>query len=170
MGMDIKIYSDPVLRKKCDKVEVVNSYYKKIAIEMFKTIEAKSGIGLAAPQVGITKRFLAVNYNNAENNIHEKLFLINPVIVEKEGISEHDEGCLSLPGFYETISRSKKVVISYIDLDGKNQYITTDSFLSVILQHEIDHLDGILFIDHLSQLKKTFFRKKWRKLRKAAES
>ncbi len=170
MGMDIKIYSDPVLRRKCDKVEVVNSYYKKVAIEMFKTIEAKSGLGLAAPQVGITKRFLAVNYNNAENNIHEKLFLINPVIVEKEGKSEHDEGCLSLPGFYETISRSTKVVVNYIDLDGKNQCITTDSFLSVILQHEIDHLDGVLFIDYLSQLKKTFFRKKWRKLRKVAES
>ncbi len=165
--MEIKIYNDPVLRQKCDEVKIVDSYCKKTAIEMFKMMEEKSGIGLAAPQVGITKRFLAVNYNNDEKNIHEKLFLINPVVVEKEGIAEeHEEGCLSIPGVYETVVRSKKVVVNYIDLDGMSKSITTDSFLSVILQHEIDHLDGILFIDYLSALKKTFFRKKWRKLRK----
>jgi len=167
--MELKIYGDPVLRKRCDKVNKIDGKLRATAEEMFKLMKEKSGIGLAAPQVGITKRFLAVDYTDKQSGKRDKLFLINPVIVDREGTEEAEEGCLSLPGFYEKVQRNAKISVRYLDLDGKSLTLTTDSFLAVILQHEIDHLDGILFIDRLSRLKRELFKNKWQKSMRAAD-
>lgn len=166
--MQLTIYGDPVLRKKCDEVRDINGKLKDIARDMFNIMKENSGIGLAASQVGIAKRFFAIDCTDKESGVRSKLFLINPVITDKDGVQESDEGCLSIPGFYEKVQRSAKINVSYLNLDGKKLNLTADSFLAVILQHEIDHLDGILFIDHLSRLKRELFKKKWNKLVKSA--
>ncbi|GMT43802.1 MAG: peptide deformylase [bacterium] len=166
--MQLTIYGDPVLRKKCDEVRDINGKLKDIARDMFNIMKENSGIGLAASQVGIAKRFFAIDCTDKESGVRSKLFLINPIITDKDGVQESDEGCLSIPGFYEKVQRSAKINISYLNLDGKRLNLTADSFLAVILQHEIDHLDGILFIDHLSRLKRELFKNKWNKLVKSA--
>ncbi len=166
--MQLTIYGDPVLRKRCDEIRDIDSELKNTAGNMFDLMKKNSGIGLAASQVGIAKRFFAIDCTDKESGVRSKLFLINPIITDRDGVQESDEGCLSIPGFYEKVQRSAKINVSYLNLDGKRLNLTADSFLAVILQHEIDHLDGILFIDHISRLKRELFKKKWNKIIKSA--
>ena len=127
---------------------------------MIETMYAAPGIGLAAPQVGESRRLLVLDVSNAEEKF--PLFvLINPEIVDSEGKTESEEGCLSVPNYVSKIRRYDKVLVRGLDRNGKETEIEADGLLSRVLQHEIDHLNGILFVDRLSRIKKEFFKKRY---------
>jgi peptide deformylase len=160
--LDIRIYPDPILIQKAVPVEDTNDSIRKLLDDMATTMYAGSGIGLAAPQVGRSVRAIVVDASPRVEG--EKLIkLANPVITFAEGSSVEEEGCLSLPGFSEHVTRAAKIVVEAYNEHGKPVKIETDTFLATVLQHEIDHLDGILFIDHLSRLKRDIIKRKLRK-------
>ena len=134
---------------------------------MLETMYAAPGIGLAATQVNVGKRIVVIDVSEDKS---QPLCLINPEIMEQEGIEEMEEGCLSVPGIYENVRRAKWVRIRALDRDGRPFEIETDGLLAVCIQHEIDHLDGKLFVDYLSQLKRTRIRKKLEKQDRQAVS
>lgn len=152
-------YPDEVLRGKCEEITSFDGELKALADDMIQTMYQGIGIGLAGPQVGVMQRIIVLDVSEEGNN---PLVLINPEIYEKEGEIRSDEGCLSIPGFRETIKRNARVILKAQNLDGEELKIEADGLLSRCLQHEIDHLDGILFIDHLSRIKKDMFRR-WAK-------
>ncbi len=166
MEHKIRVYSDSVLRRKAEAVKKIDDEIISLLNEMKDIMYTHNGIGLAAEQIGVLKKLVVIDLRKDGNN--DLIQLINPEIIESEGIyEEHEEGCLSVPGYYDVIKNRKKgVKVKYIDIDGNERTIETDDFLSVVLQHEIDHLNGILFVDRLSPVKKAFFRKEWRKLQK----
>ncbi|MBC75752.1 MAG: peptide deformylase [Halobacteriovoraceae bacterium] len=171
--LDIHTYPDPVLTKVAEEVapEEFNQDLKELCKNMLYTMYHAPGIGLAAPQIGISKRIFVidVDYDREEtsegsgefnlSNFNPKVF-INPVIKEKEGETTYQEGCLSLPGVYEDVKRFENIVVEYQNTDGEKKEISADELFSICIQHENDHLDGIVFIDRLSGLKKNFFKKK----------
>jgi peptide deformylase len=130
---------------------------------MFETMYVAPGIGLAATQVNVHKRLLVIDISEKRN---EPLVLINPEILNREGIEETEEGCLSVPGFYDKVTRADRIRVRALDRDGKQIEFDADGLLAVCIQHEIDHLDGKLFVDYLSDLKRTRIRKKLEKDRK----
>ena len=132
---------------------------------MFETMYAAEGVGLAAPQVGISKRLFVMDIGNSET---EPRAVVNPVIVEREGSEREDEGCLSLPGLFGAVDRAQSIVMDGLDLDGQPIRIEANDLLARCIQHEIDHVDGILFIDHLSPIKRRMLLNKWKKSRKEA--
>jgi len=132
---------------------------------MFETMYAAEGVGLAAPQVGISKRLFVMDIGNSEA---EPRAVVNPVIVEREGSEREDEGCLSLPGLFGAVDRAQSIVMEGLDLDGQPIRIEANDLLARCIQHEIDHVDGILFIDHLSPIKRRMLLNKWKKSRKEA--
>jgi len=141
---------------------------------MYETMCAKNGVGLAAIQVGVDQRVLIINVPlEVEEGEHDQpkentLEMINPVIVGKDGTEKFQEGCLSIPGVYEDIERAKHVKVEYFDRDSNKQSIEDDGFLAVAMQHEIDHLDGKVFIEKLSYIKRKKFEKEWKKRQKEA--
>ncbi len=157
--MDIKIYPDPVLLKNCESVEKVDDNFISTVSMMVDTMRAAEGIGLAAPQVGILERFF-VCLDFDDENKEKTIVLINPEITKMEGRIESKEGCLSIPGFYEYVYRYEKIEIKAYDLTGKEVIYVPDGIQSVVFQHEFDHLDGILFPERMSQIKKDIFMKK----------
>lgn len=160
--LDIRIYPEPILTQKAAPVEDVDDSVQQLLTDMAETMYVASGIGLAAPQVGRLVRAIVVDASPRVEG--EKLIkLVNPVITFAEGSSVGEEGCLSLPGFSENVSRAAKIVVEAYNEQGKPVKIETDTFLATVLQHEIDHLDGILFIDYLSRLKRDIIRRKLRK-------
>lgn len=160
--LDIRIYPEPILTQKAVPVEHINESIRQLLNEMAETMYVASGIGLAAPQVGRSVRAIVVDVSPRIDG--EKLIkLVNPVITFAEGSSVEEEGCLSLPGFSENVTRAAKIVVEAYNEQGKPVKIETDTFLATVLQHEIDHLDGILFIDHLSRLKRDIIKRKLRK-------
>ncbi len=175
--LSIHTYPDPVLTKVAEEVTEFNQELKDLCLDMLYTMYNAPGIGLAAPQIGISKRIFVidVDYNREEtsegsgeynlSNFNPKIF-INPKIESKEGETTYQEGCLSLPGVYEDVKRFDHIVVSYQDTDGNNQSIDAKELLGICIQHENDHLDGIVFIDRLSPLKKNFFKKKLIKAKK----
>ncbi|HHN64529.1 MAG TPA: peptide deformylase [Nitrospirae bacterium] len=158
--LEIKRYPDPVLKKKALPVEELNGELQGLIDSMIETMYAAPGIGLAAPQVGESKRLIVVDVSTREEK-HPLIVLINPVIVSVEGKIDSEEGCLSVPGYTSTIRRSERVLVKGVDREGRPVEIEATGLLSRVLQHEIDHLDGILFIDRLSPIKKEFFRKRY---------
>ncbi len=170
MSYEIKVYPNPILRKKSIRIETIDDDVLKILNDMKDIMYSYNGIGLAAEQLGILKRLVVVDIKPGGNS--HLIKLINPEIVASEGTyEEHDEGCLSVPGYYDTVKNRKKgVKVKYLDIDGNDRIIETEDFLSVVLQHEIDHLNGILFIDKLSPIRRAIFRKEWRKIQKEGES
>ena len=161
-SLEIRIYPDPILTQKAVSVENVNDSIRQLLNEMAETMYVGSGIGLAAPQVGRSVRAIVVDASPRVDG--EKLIkLVNPVITFAEGSSVEEEGCLSLPGFSENVTRAAKIVVEAYNEQGKPVKIETDTFLATVLQHEIDHLDGILFIDYLSRLKRDIIKRKLRK-------
>jgi peptide deformylase len=171
--LNIHTFPDPVLTKKAEPVkpEEFNEELKELCKNMLYTMYDAPGIGLAAPQVGISKRIFVidVDYNREEtsedsgeytySNFNPRVF-INPKFIVEDGETTYQEGCLSLPGVYEDVKRFEKITIEYQDTDGNTHSLEADELLSICIQHENDHLDGIVFIDRLSSLKKSFFRKK----------
>lgn len=164
--LPIIIAPDPRLKVKCDPVEDVDDGVRKLMDDMLITMYDAPGLGLAAPQVGVQKRVLVVDVSKDEK-LRDPYCLINPEILwASDELFEYEEGCLSLPDHYAEISRSERVRISYLDRDGKASEIEIEGVLATCIQHEIDHLDGILFVDHLSKLKRSLILRKLQKLKK----
>tara|TARA_Y100001970_G_scaffold294153_1_gene447601 strand:+ start:3837 stop:4328 length:492 start_codon:yes stop_codon:yes gene_type:complete len=157
--LDIKIYPDPILKQECKEVSNIDSSFVRNIDNMIKTMKSADGIGLAAPQVGISERFfVCVDFSN--DSKEDSLVLINPVIVKAEGRIESKEGCLSIPGFYDYVFRYEYIQINALDLDGNEIIYNPEGIQSVVFQHEYDHLDGILFPERMSKIKKDILMKK----------
>ncbi len=169
MVLTIRRYGDPVLETPCDPVaDFGSSELKQLAANMFETMYGNKGVGLAAPQVGVSKQLTVIDVSAGEDP-SAKLVLINPEIVSREGQQLGEEGCLSIPGFREDVRRAMKVKVRALDLEGKEFEVEGDELLARALQHEIDHLHGVLFLKHLSPLKRDLIRRKIAKLVKAGE-
>jgi len=174
MVREIVVYPDKRLKFISKEIEVFNGALHDLLDDLYETMRAKNGVGLAAIQVGVDQRVLIINVPlEVEDGEHDQpkentLEMINPVIVEKDGTEKFQEGCLSIPGVYEDIERAKHVKVEYFDRDGNKQTIEDDGFLAVAMQHEIDHLDGKVFIEKLSYIKRKKFEKEWKRRLKEA--
>ena len=169
MKRKILIEPDPILRKKCEPIEKVNDDIRNLMKDMLQTMYDAPGIGLAAVQIGVLKRLVVIDISKEEKK-RDPLFLINPEILSKsENTSVYEEGCLSLPGQFAEIERPAKCLLKYVDLNGKEKKLKADGLLSTCIQHEVDHLNGVLFIDYLSKLKKDMIIKKLIKHKKEIE-
>lgn len=167
--LPIRIYPDPVLRVTCPPVERFDDELRQLAADMVVTMHAAPGIGLAAPQVGVELRLAVVDLSGGENP-EELLTLVNPAIRRSHGSQTDIEGCLSLPGITEKITRPARVWVEAQDLDGESFQLEADELLARALCHEIDHLDGVLFIDYLTGLKKERMRRQIKRLARAPEA
>lgn len=163
--LDILSFPDPRLRTVAQPVEQVDDSVRQLADDMLETMYAAPGIGLAATQVNHHKRIVVIDVSEEKD---QPLCLINPEILELRGIEEMEEGCLSVPGVYETVQRADWIRMQALDREGQRFELETDGLLAVCIQHEIDHLDGKLFVDYLSQLKRTRIRKKLEKEQRQA--
>ena len=159
---------DSILRKKSTKVEKVDNKIKALMDDMLETMYNAPGIGLAAIQIGIPKRVVVMDISKNEKK--EPIYFINPKIIWKsDSNSIYEEGCLSIPNQFAKIERPEKCHVKYLDYNGKEKILKAEGLLSTCIQHEIDHLDGILFIDYLSKLKKDIILKKVSKSKKELE-
>ncbi|MEA2048959.1 MAG: peptide deformylase [Campylobacterota bacterium] len=169
MVREIVVYPDKRLKCISKEVDSFNGALHDLLDDMYDTMRAKNGVGLAAIQIGIDQRVLVINIpmevgEGEEDQPKENtLEMINPVIVEQDGTEKFQEGCLSVPGIYEEVERAKHVKVAYFDREGKQHTIEDDDFLAVAIQHEIDHLDGKVFIEKLSYMKRKKFEKEWKK-------
>ncbi len=164
--LQILHFPDPQLRKKAAPVSTVDDALRQLVDDMFETMYAAPGIGLAASQVNVHKRVVVIDLSNEQN---EPRVFINPEILDADGVEEMDEGCLSVPGIYERVQRAERVRVRALDRDGQAFEQEVDGLLAVCIQHEIDHLDGKLFVDYLSQLKRNRIRKKLEKQARLGE-
>ncbi len=158
--LNILHFPDPQLRQKAAPVSTVDDALRRLIDDMFETMYAAPGIGLAATQVNVHRRVIVIDVS--EDKSEPRVF-VNPVILAARGEEEMDEGCLSVPGYYDKVKRHEWVSVSAIDRDGTPFELETDGLLAVCIQHEIDHLDGKLFVDYLSALKRDRIRKKLEK-------
>ena len=157
---NIVIEPDPILRKKSESLEKVDDELRILLDDMLETMYAAPGIGLAAVQIGVLKRLIVIDISK-EKEKKNPIFLINPEIISlSKNTSIYEEGCLSLPGHFAEIERPSECQIKYIDYNGKRKELKANGLLATCIQHEIDHLNGILFIDYLSKLKKDMIVKK----------
>jgi len=161
-------FGDPVLEKQAEPVTVFDDELKKLVEDMFESMYAAHGVGLAAPQIGISKRLAVIDISFKEDP-SAKLVLANPEIVHTEGRHTQNEGCLSIPEFRESVTRPRTVTIRAQDVDGKFYEKTGEELLARAFLHETDHLNGKLYISHLSALKRDLIKRKIRKLMKAGE-
>ncbi len=163
---EILIEPDPILRKKSDPIEKVDDELRKLLDDMIETMYEAPGIGLAAVQIGILKRIIVIDISKKDEK-KKPIFLINPKIFYKStNTSLYEEGCLSLPGHFAEIERPAECHLNYIDYFGKEKKLEAKGLLATCIQHEVDHLNGILFIDYLSKLKKDMIIKKLKKQKK----
>lgn len=153
-------FPDERLRQKAKPVEMVDDGIRKLIDDMFETMYAAPGIGLAANQVNVQRRLLVLDISEEKN---QPLALINPELLTREGQEESDEGCLSVPGVFEKVKRAEKIRVRALNRDGESFEMDADGLLAVCIQHEIDHLEGKLFVDYLSPLKRQLARKKVKK-------
>ena len=159
-------YPDERLHKIAVRVTEVNDEIRKLAKDMAETMYAAPGIGLAATQVDVHRHVIVVDITEAQNDL---MVLINPEIVQEEGRAEREEGCLSVPGIYDKVTRAEKITVRALNLEGQPFTLEASGLLAVCIQHEMDHLKGKVFVEHLSQLKQQRIRAKLAKqLRKSA--
>ena len=164
----IVIYGDPCLHQRAEEVTVFDEDLRTLVADMFETMDAAPGVGLAAPQIGVGKRLFVYSYPDDDDNPRRGV-IINPEIVRSPIVlrdpdeDEESEGCLSVPGFYENVDRPQKVRIKALDRDGKPYEMVAEGLLAVCIQHECDHLNGKLFVDYLSNLKRDRIKKKLEK-------
>lgn len=161
--LEVLHFPDTRLRKKASPVEIIDTEIKILAADMLETMYAEGGIGLAATQVNVRKRVVVIDLSEQHDN---PMCLINPEIIESVGTEQMQEGCLSVPGYFDLVERAEKVTLHYLNLDGESIEVDADGLLAVCVQHEIDHLNGKLFIDYLSPLKRQRLRKKLEKQEK----
>jgi peptide deformylase len=161
-------YPEAVLKVPAQKVAIFDDALRQLSQDMVETMYAAPGIGLAAPQIGISQRLIVIDCS-AKDEAPHLIVAVNPEIVTCSGQRCEEEGCLSLPGYYADIQRSEQVTVTFQSIHGEVGEITAEGLLAVAFQHEIDHLDGILFVDHLSPLKRGIFRRKYRKIMEQQE-
>ncbi|GFE57319.1 peptide deformylase [Geobacter sp. AOG1] len=161
-------FPDPELKKKSTPVTVINDATRALVRDMAETMYAAPGVGLAAPQIGVHQRIVVIDVS-AKDEQPDLIVAINPVIIHADGESYEEEGCLSVPKYAANVRRHARVVVKALDLDGNEVTHKADELLAIAFQHEIDHLDGILFVDHLSPLKREMFRKRYRRSREEEE-
>lgn len=156
-------YPAPVLREETKEVTEFDENLAKLVADMGETMYDAPGIGLAAPQIGQSLKLIVVDITKDPEAKKQFMVMVNPKITDHEGKQIDEEGCLSVPELSANVQRYKKITVSYQDLEGKDHELTTEDRFAVVLQHEIDHLNGILFIDHLSSLKRNLYKKKVKK-------
>ena len=161
MKREIRLLGDPVLREKAQPVPEVNEELRALVADMFETMYAAEGVGLAAPQIGLGIRVVVIDPQDEET---KPFAIFNPEVVSHGTTTEkNEEGCLSIPGVRDVVERYSTVAVEAVDIEGKPIRIEADGFLARILQHEVDHLNGVLFLDHLSPIKRRMALSKWRK-------
>ena len=148
--LDVVTYPDPRLNRVAEPVKIIDAKIKKLVDDMAETMYEAPGVGLAATQVGELKRVMVIDVSEEKNQLR---VFINPEIIKKEGTAINEEGCLSVPGFYDKVERAETVMVSAMDRDGQRFTINASGLLAVCIQHEIDHLDGHVFVEYLSPLK-----------------
>ena len=159
---------DPFLRQLSYDIEKVNDEARKLMDDMLETMYAAPGIGLAAIQLGVPKRIIVIDLSKEEEK--KPLYFVNPrIIIKSDNNSTYEEGCLSVPGQFAEVARPDKCHVSYLDYNGQKKELKAEGLLATCIQHEMDHLEGILFIDYLSKLKKNFIVKKLSKQKKSLE-
>ena len=159
---------DPVLKKKAAKIEAVDDRIRRLMDDMIDTMYDAPGIGLAAPQVGVSERVVVMDIGRTDEN-RQPICMGNPEIVwVSDEDNTYEEGCLSVPEHYAEVVRPKAVKVKFLDRDNNPAEIETDGLLATVIQHELDHLDGVLFIDHLTSLKRNMILRKLLKLKKEA--
>lgn len=163
MIREIRLFGDPVLRAESERVESFDEELHRLIDDLLETMYEADGIGLAAPQVGVTARVFV--YDIRDSDIDARV-LVNPAIVDRDGSSRDEEGCLSLPGLTEIVERAEHVSVRGFDPDGNPVEFEADGLLSRCIQHESDHLDGVLFIDRVSPIKRKMLLRKWQKREK----
>ncbi|EKD26328.1 MAG: hypothetical protein ACD_79C01255G0005 [uncultured bacterium] len=163
MILKIRTYGDPVLRQKAEPIKEINEEIKKLAQDMIESMYQENGVGLAAPQVGISKRMIAIDAGEERGH---PFVLINPELIGTEGKATAEEGCLSFPGIYGNIQRAASLKVKGIDAEGKEKSLSFTGLECRAILHEIDHLDGILFIDKMSASHKLVIKSKLKKLKK----
>ena len=165
--LQILNFPDPRLRKKATTIKEVTDKIRKLADDMLETMYDAPGVGLAANQVNVQKRLIVLDISEDKS---EPLVFINPKIIATEGECESEEGCLSVPETYELVSRAEKVTVKALNREGEPFEIEGDELLAICLQHEIDHLDGKLFVDYLSNLKRQRIKKRLEKMNKQSKA
>ncbi len=172
--LPLVIAPDERLKQKSEPVEEVTDEIRSLMDDMLETMYASNGVGLAAVQVGVHKRVLVMDvgrgskrYDNLDEENSNPVFMVNPEIIEEsEEINRYDEGCLSFPGQYAEVERPKQVKVKYLDYNGKPQEIEADELLATCVQHEVDHLNGVVFVDHISRTKRDLIIRKLKKQKK----
>jgi peptide deformylase len=164
----ILTYGAPELEKKCAPVEQFDENLRTIVQDMFETMYAAPGIGLAAPQVGFDMRLIVIDLSGGEA-LGNQIVMANPEIIEEAGTQKEEEGCLSLPGLTAVVERPMRVRVKGLDLEGKEVEMQAEGLLARAFCHEVDHIDGVLYLDRLSALKRDLLKRKIRKLVKAGE-
>ena len=158
--LPVRIYGDPVLRQKAAEVKVFDDALRGFVADLRETMRAYNGVGLAANQVGVLQRVAVVDVPLDEEGARRAAYaLVNPVIVARESSEASDEGCLSIPGIFEEVSRAYRIRVRFQDEMGREATVDAEGYLARAIQHEVDHLDGVLFVDRLSALKRTFLRR-----------
>lgn len=172
--MEIKTYGAKVLEQIAEEVSEITDDLKKTIEEMIIECPKANGIGLAAPQIGISKRFFVVTLPELEDDEGNKRpgltdAFINPEISEKKGSCKMEEGCLSVPGIYEIVERAEEITVNYTNINGERKTLNADGMLARVILHEYDHLDGVLFVSRIPQIKKDLLKKKLRNMKKRSD-
>lgn len=169
MVREILIWPDPQLKKKASPVAQVDDSIRALIRDMFETMYAADGVGLAAPQIGVLKNVIVLDTSPRQPE-SRPVAMINPQLLEKVGTTLYTEGCLSIPGEAEEIERAERVTVQFLDPDGKEQVLHCDGLLAIAVQHETDHLLGTVFVDHVSPLKRELIRKRMKRLKAEREA
>ena len=168
MVREILIWPDPILKQKARPVAKVDDKVRALVKDMFATMYAADGVGLAAPQVGVLQRVIVLDTSPRQEE-SRPLAMINPEIIGMEGETTYTEGCLSIPGEAEDVDRAARVTVRYLDAEGQQQTLECDALLAIAVQHEVDHLDGIVYVDHVSTLKRELIRKRMKRVKSSRE-
>lgn len=167
--LDIHIYGDNVLRLRAAEVEAIDDELRQFAEDLIHTMYKRDGVGLAAPQTGVSKRVIVVDPHwNKDGTSREPLVMINPAIESSEGETETEEGCISVPNIYARVLRPDRISVSFTDLSGERRLMKLAGYPSVVIQHEYDHLEGILFVDRLGTIAKLKLKRKLKDLERSA--
>jgi peptide deformylase len=164
MVREILIWPDPRLKKKAVAVSRVDDKVRELVRDMFESMYAADGVGLAAPQVGVHLRIIVLDTTPRQPDA-KPVAMINPEILSSEGTTVYNEGCLSVPGEAEEVERAAKVTARFLDADGQQRELTAEGLLAIAIQHETDHLNGVMFVDHISVLKRELIRKRMKRLK-----
>jgi peptide deformylase len=166
--LEILKYPHPVLKKPCEAVSQIDEEVRKLIDDMRETMYGAGGVGLAACQVGVSRRVIVLDVSPMDS-LHTFMALINPEIISEEGEVDHEEGCLSVPDYLEKVKRKEKVCVKGLSPGGTEVEITGEGILAIALQHEIDHINGILILDRVSRLKREIYRNKLKKEKRKEE-